>query len=264
MASKPRVLILTGNGLNCERESHFAWERVGADADLVHLHDILEEPKRLLSYQALMFIGGFSYGDHLGSGLAMALRVGNAMRDELDYFIDGGGLVLGVCNGFQVMVKLGLLPALDSGRFTQTLALMQNDCGTFQNRWVEVGIEPDSPCVFTRDIDRMQLPIRHGEGKVYTPVKTHLAAVESADCVACRYIDPQTGQPTQFFPMNPNGSLNAIAGLCDPTGRGFGLMPHPEASLLSCNHPHWKERGYCRTGEEGGGMTIFRNAVACM
>jgi phosphoribosylformylglycinamidine synthase len=263
MANKPRVLILTGNGLNCEHESQFAWERAGAEADRVHLHDALEKPDYLSAYRALMFIGGFSYGDRLGSGLAMALRVRNAMRNSLDRFVDAGGLVLGVCNGFQVMVKLGLLPALDGQRFTQTLALMQNDCGTFQNRWVELHFEAKCPCVFTQGLDRMQLPVRHGEGKIFTPNKARLAAVEAAGCVACRYIDPVSGDSARNFPENPNGSLNAIAGLCDPTGRVFGLMPHPEAFLIPHNHPHWHEQP-CVPGAPGAGQAIFSNAVQAM
>ena len=265
MASKPRVLILTGNGLNCEAESRVAWERAGARVDLVHMHDIFNEPGRLASYQALMIIGGFSYGDHLGSGLAMALRMGNAMRENLDRFLDDGGLILGVCNGFQVLIKLGLLPALDGKRFERTVTLMQNDCGTFQNFWVDLRFEPGSPCVFTKGLDRLSAPIRHGEGKIYTPDRGVLTAIEEAGCVACRYIDPAQGAPTREFPHNPNGSLNAIAGLCDPTGRVFGLMPHPEAFLLPHNHPRWDLAS--REGEpdeEGDGMAIFRNAVACL
>ena len=262
MASKPKVLILTGNGLNCEAESRVAWERAGADVDLVHMHDVFHDPRRLSSYQAIMLIGGFSYGDHLGSGLAMALRMGNALREDLDRFLDADGLILGVCNGFQVLIKLGLLPALDGKRFHRTVTLMQNDCGTFQNFWVDLQFEPTSPCLFTQGMNRLSVPIRHGEGKIYTPDRNVLDAIEKAGCVACRYVDPVRGEPSQEFPYNPNGSLNAIAGLCDPTGRVFGLMPHPEAFLLPHNHPRWDLAAReDAQDEEGSGMAIFRNAV---
>ena len=163
-----KVLIITGYGLNCEAESKVAWERAGAAAELVHFNDLLENPARLQDFQALMFIGGFSYGDHMSSGHVFALRVKHRMREDLQKFIDRGGLILGVCNGFQIMVKLGLLPGLENDYFTQTVSLMQNDCGSFQNFWVRLRFEPQSPCVFTRGLDFMPLPIRHGEGKIFT------------------------------------------------------------------------------------------------
>jgi phosphoribosylformylglycinamidine synthase len=262
MVSKPRVLIVTGHGVNCEAESRFAWETAGAEATLVHLHDLLEEPGILHGFRALMLIGGFSYGDHMGSGQVMAQRLRNRILDELHRYVQGGALVLGVCNGFQAMVKLGLVPRLPGDGFRQRVALMQNDCGTFQNFWVHLRFEPDSRCVFTRDLEPMPLPIRHGEGKVYTPDRRVLARLEEAGCVACRYVDPADLLPTQSFPCNPNGSQNAIAGLCDPSGRCFGLMPHPEAYLFPENHPQWdlaRVRG--TLPGEGLGLRLFRNAV---
>lgn len=259
---KPPVLIITGYGLNCEAESRHAWEQAGAAPQLVHLNDLLENPARLREFAALMFIGGFSYGDHMTSGHVFALRVKHHLREELARFIEEKKLILGVCNGFQIMVKLGLLPGLDNDSFTQTVSLMQNDCGSFQNFWVELRFEPRSPCVFTRGLDRMPLPIRHGEGKIFTLDKGLLARIEAAGCVACRYVDPATGEPAQAHPHNPNGSLNAIAGLCDPSGRVFGLMPHPEAYLHSRNHPNWdlQVRGGSLP-EHGLGLELFRNAV---
>lgn len=264
MASKVPVLIITGYGLNCEAESRHAWELAGAQANLVHLHDLLEHPGLLHEHSALMFIGGFSYGDHMSSGHVFALRLRNRLREDLQRFIDDGKLVLGVCNGFQIMIKLGLLPGLDGEYFDQKLALMQNDCGTFQNFWVDLSFEPDSPCIFTKDLRRMVLPIRHGEGKVFTPRKEVIEAVESAGGVACRYVDPSTGDPSPSFPHNPNGSQNAIAGLCDPTGRVFGMMPHPEAFLFPWNHPQWDIRKASgeTLPEHGDGLGIFTNAVA--
>ena len=263
MASNiPSVLIITGYGLNCEAESSVAWEMAGARADRLHLNDLIERPSRLDDYAALMFIGGFSYGDHMTSGHVFALRVRRRLGVELEKFIRAGKLILGVCNGFQIMVKLGLLPGLDGEYFTQKLSIMQNDCGTFQNRWTPLRFEPSSPCVFTKGLDRFSLPVRHGEGKVFTPDKKLLERMESLGCVPCRYADPSTGEATQEFPWNPNGALNAIAGLCDPTGRVFGLMPHPEAYLYPENHPQWELlKMHDELPEQGQGLLLFRNAV---
>ncbi len=262
MASEIPVCIITGYGLNCEAESKVAWEMAGARADLVHFSDLVRHPGRLRDYAALMFIGGFSYGDHMTSGHVFALRTRHRLSGELERFIGEGKLILGVCNGFQIMVKLGLLPGLDRDYFSQRLSVVQNDCGTFQNRWSTLRFEPASPCVFTRGLTHFPLPIRHGEGKVFTLDRRLLERLEALGCVPCRYADPATGQPTQEFPHNPNGSLNAIAGLCDPSGRIFGLMPHPEAYLYPENHPQWELQKLDGTlPAEGLGLLLFRNAV---
>ncbi len=265
MASRPPVLILTGFGLNCEAESRYAWERAGAAPELVHLNDLLAAPGRLMDFQALMFIGGFSFGDHMGSGHVLALRLRHRVRDALRAFLDRERLVMGVCNGFQTMVKLGLLPGFDGDYFTQKMAMAANDCGVFQNFWVNVRFERESPCVFTRGLTSMPLPIRHGEGKVFALDRAILERVEREHCVACRYADPATGDAARRFPHNPNGSLNAIAGLCDPSGRVFGLMPHPEAFLFPENRPNWDARRLSDAlPGEGDGLQIFRNAVEFM
>lgn len=261
MASEPSVLILTGYGLNCEAESRAAWERAGARVTLLHLNDLFEAPARLHDHQALMFIGGFSFGDHMGSGHVFAARLRHRMQDDLSAFVTNGGLVLGVCNGFQIMVKLGLLPGLDGDYAAQRLALVRNDVGHFQNFWVEIGFEPGSPCVFTRGLTRMALPIRHGEGELHVPDRALLKRMQEAGCIACRYVDPATGLPTQKFPHNPNGSVDAIAGVCDPSGRVFGLMPHPEAFLYPWNHPQYDVSNETMS-QEGGGLRMFQNAVA--
>lgn len=265
MGSEFPVMIITGYGLNCEEESRHAWRLAGADPRLVHFNDLLVRPQLLREFAALMFIGGFSYGDHMTSGHVFASRARHRLSSELDRFVRDGKLVLGVCNGFQIMVKLGLLPGLDNEYFTQKLSIVQNDCGTFQNYWVRLRFESSSPCVFTRGLDFMPLPIRHGEGKVFTLDRDLVQRLEAAGCVACRYADPVTGESTQEFPHNPNGSLNAIAGICDPTGRIFGLMPHPEAYLYPENHPQWElQRMNGTLPEHGLGLAFFRNAVACM
>jgi phosphoribosylformylglycinamidine synthase len=209
-----------------------------------------------------MFVGGFSYGDHMTSGHVFAMRSRHRLMRDLERFIHEGKLIMGVCNGFQIMIKLGLLPGLDGDYSTQKLSLTQNDCGTFQNFWVQLRFEPDSPCLFTRGLDRMPLPVRHGEGKIFTLSEELLKRLDREGCVACRYVDPARGDATMRFPHNPNGSLNAIAGLCDPTGRVFGLMPHPEAYLYPENHPHWDLQRLSGTlPERGLGLRVFQNAV---
>lgn len=262
MASDIRVLIATGYGLNCEVESKCAWDLAGAQGEMVHYNDILAAPARLHDYAALMLVGGFSYGDHMTSGHVFAQRARHRLMRALERFIDDGKLILGVCNGFQIMVKLGLLPGLDGDHFTQKLSIVQNDCGLFQNLWVTLRFEPDSPCVFTRGLHSMNLPVRHGEGKVFTLDRKLLRRLEETGCVACRYADPDTLDPTMRFPHNPNGSLHAIAGISDPSGRIFGLMPHPEGYLYPENHPHWDLQLLNGTlPERGHGLQLFRNAV---
>lgn len=262
MPSKIPVLIITGYGLNCEDESRYAWELAGGRPTLIHLNDLIERPSRLQDFAALMFIGGFAYGDHMTSGHVFALRIKHRLSGELEKFISREKLILGACNGFQIMVKLGLLPGLDGDYFTQKLSIIQNDCGMFQDRWVRLRFEAASPCVFTRGLDSIDLPVRHGEGKVFTRDKKFLQRIEMSGCVPCRYANASTGEPTREFPHNPNGALNAIAGLCDPTGRIFGLMPHPEAYLYPESHPQWdvqKLRG--TLPQQGSGLSFFQNAV---
>jgi phosphoribosylformylglycinamidine synthase len=259
--SKPNILIVTGYGVNCEAESAHAWKLAGAEPKQVHLNDLLENPDQLADFQAMMFIGGFSYGDHMTSGHVFALRVKHHMQEQLQAFIDAGKLIIGICNGFQVMVKMGLLPGLDGAFFEPKLALMQNDCGTFQNFWCDIRFEENSPCVFTQGLGTILLPIRHGEGKIFTLDAELLDRLEKEGCVAARYVDEEN-QPTQAFPANPNGSLNAIAGLCDPSGRIFGMMPHPEAYLFPENHPNWdQEKLNDQLPEKGLGLKLFENAV---
>jgi len=262
MAYSPRILIITGHGVNCEAESRYMWEKAGANASFLHLHDLLDHPSSLHDFDGLMLIGGFSYGDHMGSGQVMSQRLRHHVRDDFLRFIDREKLILGVCNGFQVMVKLGLLPGLDGRYFDQRIALMPNDCGRFQNFWVELQFESESPCIFTRGIHSMSLPIRHGEGKIFTLEKETIEAIEMARCITCRYVDPVSRVPTMQFPYNPNGSLHAIAGLNDPSGRIFGLMPHPEAYVYPENHPKWDfQRRRGEAPKEGLGLALFRNAV---
>lgn len=258
---KPKILIITGYGVNCEAESAHAWKLAGAEPMQVHLNDLLDDPAQMRGFQGLMFIGGFSYGDHMTSGHVFALRVKHHLREELQQFIDDGKIILGVCNGFQTMTKIGLLPGLDGEYFDPKVALMQNDCGHFQNFWVNLTFEAESPCIFTKGFSTMPLPIRHGEGKIFTTDASVIEQIETLSCAAVRYAD-DNGSPTQEFPANPNGSLHAIAGLCDPTGRIFGLMPHPEAYLFPENHPNWDVQKLNGTlPAQGLGLRFFENGV---
>lgn len=258
---KPKILILTGYGVNCEAESVRAWTLAGADATQVHINDLIEAPQQMHDFQGMMFIGGFSYADHMTSGHVFALRVKHHLRDDLQQFIAAEKIIMGVCNGFQTMTKIGLLPGLDGNHFDARIALMQNDCGHFQNFWVNLKFADDSPCIFTEGLDTIPMPIRHGEGKIFTTDTSVIEQIEQLGCAAVRYVD-DVGTPTQDFPANPNGSLNAIAGLCDPTGRIFGMMPHPEAYLFAENHPNWDKQKLDGTlPSRGMGLKLFENGV---
>ncbi|MFA5206504.1 MAG: phosphoribosylformylglycinamidine synthase subunit PurQ [Lentisphaeria bacterium] len=257
-----RALVITGFGLNCERETTAALTAAGARADQVHLNDLLDGHASLRDYQLLTFIGGFSFGDHIGAGTVFANRVKHRLREPLAEFVAAGRLVVGICNGFQTITRLGLVPALDGNWFTQEVALAQNAQGLFRDDWILLKANPASPCVFTKGLDLLPLPIRHGEGRL-VPAPGVLERLEEENLVCLRYADPETGEPTQAFPHNPNGSVNAIAGICSPNGRVFGLMPHPEAYLSPFNHPHWpRQKLNGVLPDKGLGLRIFENAVA--
>jgi phosphoribosylformylglycinamidine synthase I len=263
-SAKPRILIITGDGLNCERETAWAFTLAGADPHLVHITDILNREKRLADYAALAFIGGFSNGDHLGAGTVQASRFRHALREDLQRFIGENKPVIGICNGFQTIVKMGVLPGAseDEDSWTRSATITANDSGKFEDRWVHLEVNPASPCIWTRGLKRLFLPVRHGEGKFYMGEDRLLDRVERNDQVVARYATPE-GSPTQEYPFNPNGSQRAIAAVCDATGLIFGLMPHPEGYLSACNHPSWtRETALGRPmPQEGEGLAIFRNAV---
>ena len=256
-----KTLVITGFGLNCEKETAAACRLAGSTPELIHLNDLLAGKETLEKYHFLTFIGGFSFGDHLGSGTVFANRVKFNLRDQLQKFVDDGKLVIGICNGFQTLTRLGMVPALDGDYFTQTAALAHNDSGVFRDDWCRLKANPASPCVFTKGIDMVRLPLRHGEGKFVADAKV-LEELEKRNLVAVRYANADGSIATEF-PANPNGSINSIAGICDPTGRVFGLMPHPEAFLSPYNAPDWTEVK-ATTGklpEEGDGVKFFRNAI---
>ena len=256
----PRVLIPTGFGLNCEAETAYACRLAGMAPDLVHTNDVLAGRVRLADYGMIVMIGGFAFGDHLGAGKVLAIRLEHRLPESLAAFVDRGGLLLGICNGFQTLAKMGLLPRLD-GEVRQVVTVTTNDRGLFHDAWITLGGERRSPCVFTRGLDRLDLPVRHGEGKVVSASPELTERLEAEGLVPVRYLDAG-GEPTESFPFNPNGSARGIAGLCDPTGRIFGLMPHPEAYHSPYLHPRWpQQRREGTLPDEGPGLLVFKNAA---
>lgn len=263
--AKPNVLVLTGYGINCDEETGFAFEQAGAKAELVHVNDLIDGHKKLEQYQILAIPGGFSYGDDTGAGIALANRIRNHLRDEVREFIDKDKLAIGICNGFQVMVNLGLLPAINGNYGEQQVALVHNDCARYVDRWVDVKFESDSP--WTAGVYKIAMPVAHGEGKFHAESKV-LTVIEAKKLVAARYIDGEICQHLAL-PHNPNGSLEDIAGIIDEKseGRIIGMMPHPERAISFTQLPHWpylKEK-LKREGEaipeKAEGINIFLNGV---
>jgi len=265
-ALKPKALVLYGYGLNCDYETAYALDLAGADAVRVHTTDLLENPQILWDYHLLVVTGGFSWGDEHGAGVILALRLKLALGSALAEFIAAGRLVIGICNGFQVLVNLGLLPGLPGRADARLAALIPNDCGNFRDAWVHLKALP-SQCVFTQGLDTLELPIRHGEGKFYAagPV---LAELADRGQIALKYATPSGQAALGRFPYNPNGSLMDIAGICDATGRVLGLMPHPEAHVSAFQHPTWtrdkeasRRQGKPYPDKPGAGLALFENAV---
>lgn len=262
-----RAIVITGNGTNCEMEMAHACRLAGADeVDIVHLSELLYGEKKLDNYHFLNLPGGFLDGDDLGSAKAGANRIlhaavlgtGERLHNQFTRFINQGKLILGVCNGFQLLVKLGMLPGLGGNYTTQSVTLTVNDSGRFEDRWVYLRGNPASPCIFTRGIGGTYLPVRHGEGKLIARDDATLEAISQRELIALQYTHDDYGEGAIDYPANPNGSVKAIAGLCDETGRIFGLMPHPEAYLHYTNHPRWTRE---TLPADGMGLAIFRNAI---
>jgi phosphoribosylformylglycinamidine synthase len=260
--AEPRALILVGFGINCDYETEHAFQLAGATAERVHLNDLLDNKVMLAWYNIIALPGGFSFGDHVASGRVLANRLRYGLGSELMSFVADGGLVMGICNGFQVLVKMGMLPGFDAG-FKQQVTLTLNDSGKFEDRWVYLKPNPNSKCVFSQGISSLYLPVRHGEGKFLVDSDGTLERLRANEQVVFRYcgpdgqrLDPASGAPS--YPFNPNGSLDDIAGICDPTGRIFGMMPHPEGYLYRENHPRWTRE---ELPPEGPGRQVFRNAV---
>lgn len=266
----PRALVLTGYGLNCDTETAFALELAGAKAQRIHVNALIEGAAAMADYQILVLGGGFGWGDDHGAGVVQAVRMKARLGDDLAAFVAAGKLVIGICNGFQVLVNLGLLPGFADRPGQRLVAVTYNDCGNFRNQWVTLAVNPDSPCIFTKGLETLDLPVRHGEGKVYAEPKV-IDRLEQNGQVALRYA-LASGRPAGGrFPDNPNGSLNDIAGICDPTGRIFGLMPHPEAYNHFTSHPDWTRikakalrQGQALPQGLTPGVQIFKNAVTCL
>ncbi len=264
--AKPATLVLTGYGINCEEETAFAFNTAGSSSEIVHINDLIENSKILDDFQILVFPGGFSYGDDTGSGKALANRMKNNLFEELRKFIDRDTLTLGICNGFQVLVNLGLLPLIDHFDGSAQTALEYNNSFRYQCRWVDVMIEKNSPSVFTKNIERMHIPIAHGEGNFYAP-ENIINKIESMNLVSMRYIKNDGTRADSEFPYNPNGSMNDIASICSPNGRIMGMMPHPERGMFFTQRDDWtllKEQ-YIRERKGipvySDGITLFNNAV---
>ncbi len=265
--SKVKALILTGFGLNCDNETALAFEKAGAQAHRVHINTLISGEESLEDYHILAFGGGFSWGDDHGAGVIQALKLKNNIGRDLLDFVAAGKLVIGICNGFQALVNLGLLPGFDADYTQRSVAITFNDCGNFRDQWVSLAANGDSPCVFTRGLETVDYPIRHGEGKVMADpsvIKTLVANNQ----VVFQYADADGNPAKGAFPANPNGAMEDIAGICDPTGRVFGLMPHPEAYNHFTNHPDWtrlketaKRQGKTPGEDVVTGIRLFENGV---
>ncbi len=267
MAKRVKVIVTAGYGTNCERETAHACRLAGAEeVEIVHLSQLIYGEKRLDDYHFLCLPGGFLDGDHLGAAQAGAHRfrhvrvqgTNERLMDQILRLIERGGLIIGICNGFQLLVKLGLLPGFDKRYKDRLTSLTYNDSGRFEDRWVHLQVNEYSPCIFTKGLKRLFLPVRHGEGKFVTKDETVLMRLRDQNQIVVQYTDPDSGKPTMEYPYNPNGSQEAIAGICDESGRIFGLMPHPEAFNHFTNHPRWT-RG--PVSEEELGLVIFKNAI---
>ncbi|MDQ3099269.1 MAG: phosphoribosylformylglycinamidine synthase subunit PurQ [bacterium] len=260
---KPKTLILSGYGLNCEEETKFAFEKAGGDADIIHINSLIQNSNLLNDYQILAIPGGFSYGDDTGSGNAFANRIKNHLWENIRKYIEKDHLVIGICNGFQILVNLGLLPALDKNYGNRDVALLHNNSGKYIDRWVDLKITNQTPWLL--DITNLSLPIAHGEGKFYASPEI-LQRIKSRELIATQYTSGEICE-IQNLPANPNGALEDIAALTDETGRILGIMPHPERAISFTQLPHWTylKELYRREGKEipekGPGLKIFQNAV---
>ncbi len=267
-AYKTKALVLFGCGLNCDIETAYALELAGAKAERVHINSVIDGSVDLADFQLMVFVGGFSWGDDHGAGVVQAVRMKKNAGGRILEFVERGSLVMGICNGFQTIVNLGLLPGFDGNYSERKAALTFNDCGNFRDEWVRLKINTDTPCVFTSGIKEIELPVRHGEGK-FVADKAVVKRLAGENQVVCRYVCPDGSPAAGRFPCNPNGSMDDIAGICDPTGRVFGLMPHPEAYNHVSNHPDWprlKEQARRRRDSaepmlSPTGISLFENAV---
>jgi len=255
--AKPKALVLRAAGTNCDVETEYALQQAGFKARRVHVFRLMEAPATLKDYQFLVIPGGFSYGDDVAAGKILANQMLHRLAEPLSDFIDDGKLVLGICNGFQVMIKSGLLPwgKVAPGKAHRDATLGWNDSGKFEDRWVHLRCD-SRKCVFIPKGEIIALPIAHGEGRFVVRGRDVLEALRGGDQIAVRYVDAE-GRPGDY-PVNPNGSADDIAGICDPTGRAMGLMPHPERFVEITHHPCWTRGGIRRAD----GRMFFESAFA--
>jgi phosphoribosylformylglycinamidine synthase len=270
--SQVKALVLTGYGLNCDYETAYSLKLAGAKTSRVHINSLTGGEVQLKDFQILVFGGGFSWGDDHGAGVIQALRMKTRIGDRILEFIERGNLVLGICNGFQTLVNMGLLPAFSVTENielykSRSVALTYNDCGTFRDDWVHLKVNSASPSIFTKGFDKLEFPVRHGEGKFYARESVIKKLIDNNQ-VVLRYALPNGELAEGRFPFNPNGSINDIAGISDPSGRIFGLMPHPEAFNHWTNHPDWtrtkeKLKRQDKKPDTGPttGIQLFQNAV---
>ena len=252
----PRAIVVRAAGTNCDRETEFALQQAGFEAQRVHINRLTANPEILADCQFLLFPGGFTFGDDVAAGKILAARMARHLADPLNLFVEGDKLILGICNGFQVLIKSGLLPwgTINPDRPHSDATLTWNDCGQFVDRWVNLKADSDK-CVFLKKGDILTLPIAHGEGKFVTSDEAVLQKLIAADQAALYYCPAQDQADENY---NPNGSTADIAGICDPSGRIMGLMPHPERFVRNTHHPRWtrQEVGYPQ------GRLFFDNAFA--
>ncbi len=260
----PRVLVLRAPGTNCDKETAFAFEQAGGAARPTHVRELLGDPQLLAEHQILCVPGGFSYGDDIASGRILGNQLREQLADALLEFRDAGKLVLGICNGFQVLMKTGLLDIDDAAGPQATLAW--NDSGHYEARWVVLAVAPGN-CVFLQGVEQLDLPVAHAEGRFLVRDQAVLDDLASSGRLVLRYAargldTPARPQlvPAVPYPANPNGASADVAGLCDTTGRVLGLMPHPERFIFAHQHPTWTRRA--ATAAPGEGTRLFRNAVA--
>jgi len=253
-----KAIVLRAAGINCDLETQHAFELAGALADRVHINRIIEDKSLFDGYQILVIPGGFSYGDDVGAGKILANQIKHHLYEQVRKFIDAGKLVLGICNGFQVLVKAGILPFPDTSG--QAVTVTYNDSNKFEDRWVYLAPVAER-CVFIEKGRRIYLPIAHGEGKVVTKDSVTLEKLKAEGFVAFKYVDENGNEGG--YPVNPNGSFESIAGLTDSTGRVLGLMPHPERHVRHTQHPRWTrdERRAAIGEKDADGISIFANAV---
>ncbi|MDP2649757.1 MAG: phosphoribosylformylglycinamidine synthase I [bacterium] len=260
---KPKTLVFSGYGLNCEEETKFAFEKAGAAADIVHINDLIDGLKKLDNYQITAFPGGFSYGDDTGSGNAFANKIKNHLWEKIEKFVSKNNLVIGICNGFQILANLGLLPALDKKYGKREVALLHNDSARYIVRWVDLEVKNRTPWFL--GIDKISLPIAHGEGKFFAPNEV-LKKLKEKKLIAAKYTKGEICEYQNLKP-NPNGALENIAAITDETGRILGMMPHPERAIFFTQLPQWPylkeklQREKKEIPKEGPGLKIFQNAV---